>query len=132
MKNSLSDLLSKLEFGHHYQLNSFPTSALTKKKENSRLPTDKLSYTPEQGIMFALGFIATLLLLSGMQLYRSVNLNLFPTKTVKFGQISSFGIKKSNKNNFKAEIQLKEIGSFTNLRKTEMSIIQNSVFLGKF
>ena len=69
MKNEQSNLYS--------QLNSNPETMLLTEKTHSNLIANRENYTSvsEKEIMVALGFIISLLLLSGWQLYRSFNIS---------------------------------------------------------
>lgn len=126
MTSDRSDLFSKLEFGHNYQFNNSSETVLPidRKDVSSQTTIATHTETSETGIIVALGFIATLLLFSGMQLYRSVNLNPASTKAPRFNRTFVFNTNNFNYNSLDEEIHFK--------RKTEMLIIKNTISQGKF
>lgn len=134
MENNRSDLLPKQELDYRHQsTNSSRNTSLTKKQDiihssNSAAHT----HAGERGIIVALGFIATLLLFSYMQLYRSVDRNPASTKTIESNRIFTSNINNFNTNNFKEEIHLEKFDSLTHRQKTEVLSIQNAISKGKF
>ena len=134
MKNNNSNIFSELEFSHHYQLNSSSetVSPIDKKDVSSQATTATHTHTSEKSIIAALGFIATLLLFSGMQLYRSLNLNPASDKIRGSNLTFISNTKDFDTHNLKEEIHLKEFDNFIDLQKNEMSTIQNVISQGKF
>jgi hypothetical protein len=129
MESDRSNLFSNLEINHYSQLNASAESMLAIEKEHfhssTSSPTD--TYTSEKGIMVALGFIATLLLCSGIQLYRSMNVNPVRVKGTKSNR--AFTLKSRN---LKKKIHLSEFNNFAKPQEIETSAIQNSISHGKF
>ena len=134
MKNNNSNIFSELEFGHHYQLNSSSetVSPIDRRDVSSPATIATGTHISEKSIMAALGFIATLLLFSGMQLYRSLNLNPASGKITKSNLTFISKTKDFNTRNLKQEMHLKEFDNFIDLRKNEISTIQNAISQGKF
>jgi hypothetical protein len=82
--NEKNDLFAELDFAQYYQLNNVPETALLMEAEffaqSGRSTIDAPDPTSlEKRIIFALGFISTLLLSSGILLHRS--LNITPAKS---------------------------------------------------
>lgn len=78
-------------------------------------------------ILIALGFIASLLSIGGMQLFRSVNASYTQIKPTSAKSAPAFDLKDS------ASIAPSvELDSLTNSQKAEISIIQNTISNGKF
>ena len=128
MKRDRSDFRSRIELDGYDRFNGIPETALPIDRKNFQTQADNVTSasTSETGIMVALGFIATLLLLSGMQLYRSVNLNPAKANNSNFGRTSAF-----NAESF-SQSRSQKLKSFTDLQITEMSTIQNDISQGKF
>lgn len=127
MDGDRSDIFPNLEFAHYYQLNSFPETIVSKEKEHSRSSTSTITptHTSEKGIVVALGFITTLLILSGMQLYRSVH-------PVKVKTTKSNRVLISNTKNLTTETFAEKSDRQQNYKITEIWGIQNEVSYGKF
>ena len=73
MSNHYSDFSSSPKFTRYYGLSDFPEAMFLIEAEGFTPPEDKTISTKShpQGILFALGMTATLILLSAFQLYRS-------------------------------------------------------------
>ena len=76
MKNHNSDFLTELKFTEYCQLNSIPETMFLIEAECLTSPADTATDTEPsaKGIIFGLGMIATLILLSIFQLYRSLEI----------------------------------------------------------
>ena len=74
MKNNHSDFSSEPKFTRYYQLNSVPEAMSLIEAECFDTPADTTTKTESnaKGIIFGLGMTATLILLSMVQLYRSL------------------------------------------------------------
>ena len=146
MKGDRSDFFFNFESARHNQVNwdsafkargiiSQPNGRsvivpINKNDLHSRSHTAADTHTSETGVMLALGFIASLILFSGMQLYRCVNLNLASTATTQSERTFIINSKDVN-NNLNQETNLNEANT-TARQKIEMSAIQNSISLGGF
>lgn len=83
--NNKFDSFAKREFFHYYQSNSIPETMLLAEIEDS-VTSAKTTSKPkhsERNIIFGLGIIGILLLISGLQLQRSVNRIPAATKTIQ-------------------------------------------------
>ena len=129
MSREQSNLFPNLQFGHYYQLNSTSEAVRVVDQERSNSPinaTAKKSGTSDRGIIFALGFIAMLLVFSGMQLYRSFNANPVKAKVVKS--------KASRFSSEEIDVQIPGAGfsQKINNQKLEIFAIKNAISRGKF
>lgn len=127
MDNDRSDIFPKLEFAHHYQLNSSSETVVSQEREHSHSSTSTIApiHISEKGIMVALGFITTLLFFSGMQLYRCVH--PAKVKTTKSQRVFTLNTK-----NLTTETFAKKLDRQQNYKVTEIWGIQNEVSYGKF
>ena len=84
MNNQL-DSFAERKFFQYYQLNSIPETMLLSEIEDS-VTSAKATAKPknsERNVIFGLGIISILLLISGLQLQRSVNRIPATTKTIQ-------------------------------------------------
>lgn len=128
MKRDRSDIFSNFEFAQSYQLNSTPEAILPMDQKLSNLArnTKTTTRTSEEGIMFALGFIATLLFFSGMQLYRSLNTNPVKVKTKR-----PYKVLNLNTEDLTTEMPLKKLNYQHNKQIVEILTIKNAISHGK-
>lgn len=80
---------------------------------------------PDKQILAALGFITTLLFISGMQLYRSVNRNFKQVERVE--PSLTFNVENVNKTSSSVELDV-----FAARQQAEMLTIKNTISHGKF
>lgn len=137
MKSERSDVFSNLKFTHYDRLHTTPEAVLSTENKSSNTTTSTAvnTHVSEKGIIFALGFIATLLFFSGLQLYRCVNLNPIRAKattlprTLPNAPDKAFAFKTKNST---TEIPAKKINRFVSSHRIETRSIQNSISHGKF
>ncbi|MBE9043190.1 hypothetical protein IQ255_01990 [Pleurocapsales cyanobacterium LEGE 10410] len=128
--NNESDFFAELKFAQYYQLNSIPETILLMEAEHSMTSakTTVESKASERAVIFGLGMISTLLLLSGIQLQRSVN--IIPD-TIETTQTS----RKSNSTpniSFRKFSQQNHQKLGLSKRTIETFAIKNSISQGKF
>ena len=136
MKSDCSNMFYSHEFAYYARQHTTPKAALPSENQSSNPTTSTAvnSHASEKGIIFALGFIATLLFFSGLQLYRCVNLNPIRAKAIKLPRtlqiapVRTFTFKTKNST---TEILTKEFDRFAS-SQTETLSIQNAISLGKF
>ena len=137
MNGDRSDLFSNLELTHYDRLHTTFETALTKENQNfdATINTAANSHASEKGIMFALGFIATLLLFSGLQLYRCVNLNPIQPKAIMRSRplkiVPNRAITFKDRNST-TEVPANKFNRFDPSHKVKTLGIQNTISQGKF
>ena len=129
MKRDRSDMFYHLEFARFARQHSFgnDTSPSENKGSNSTTSTAVNTHASEKGIIFALGFIATLLFVGGLQLYRCVNPN--PIRVKEIAPDRAFTFKTENST---TEIPAKKFKRFASSHKIKTLSIQNAISHGKF
>ena len=135
MKSDCYDSFSNLEFARYARLHSTSEAALPSENKSSNLTTSAAVNTraSEKGIIFALGFIVTLLFFSGLQLYRCVNPNPIRAKTITLPRtlVTPDRAFASRTNNSTTEIPTEKFNRFVSSR-IETRSIQNAISHGKF
>ncbi|VEP15746.1 hypothetical protein H1P_3660005 [Hyella patelloides LEGE 07179] len=135
MMDDKSNFFSELEFTGYYRLNSVPeTMALIEAECFHTLADTNNSHADAKGIIFALGFISTIIVLSGVQLHRSLKVTPINSKITKPQTLSTFDTKKIS--TLRSERKLKRVQSLQTLDwstdKIEILTIKNAVALGRF
>lgn len=131
-----SNFFSQLEFTEYHRLNSVPETMSLIEAECFDIPADETTSTrtSEKGIIFALGFTATLVVLSGVQLHRSVEAPPANWEISKSQKLSTFDPKK-----YLIPIPARKLNRAQSLQKTDFSRdeieilkIKNAIAHGKF
>ena len=135
MIDNKSNFFSELEFTGYYRLNSVPeTMALIEAECFHTLADTNNSHTDTKGITFALGFISTMILLSGVQLHRSLKATPINLEITKPQILSTFNPQKIS--TLRSQRKLKRAQSSQTIDwstdKIEILTIKNAVALGRF
>ncbi|MGL6340226.1 MAG: hypothetical protein ACRC80_13945 [Waterburya sp.] len=118
MKDNKSNSFSEREFAEYHQINSIPRNILLMEAECFNTVKNKTTntQTSENGILFGLGFLATLLFFSGLQLHYS--LNIAPAKSEINKPQKAFT---SNTKTLATEITLREFNKVQKYQKINFS-----------
>ena len=104
-----------------------PKSKLQNKPADSAVNTATPQQISESQILIALGFIASLLLVGGMQLFRSVNASSSHIEPTSTEPTLTFNLEDSTSIAPSVELHF-----LTHSQRTEILTIQNAVSQGKF
>ena len=130
--NEKNDLFAELNFTQYYQLNTVPATALLMEAEffaqtnKSTIETHNTT-TLEKKIIFALGFITTLLLSSGILLHRC--LNVTPAKSEIIGSQKVFTF---DTNTLSSTTSVRGLKKSSELNNIEFLAHKNTIAHGKF
>ncbi|MGL5940094.1 MAG: hypothetical protein ACRC2S_06850 [Waterburya sp.] len=118
MKNNKSNSFTEREFAEYHQVNSIPRNILLMEAEcfNTVKNTTNNTEASEKGILFSLGFLATLLFFSGLQLHYSLNIAPAKLEINKTQKVSA-----SNTKILATGITLKEFNKVQNYQKINYS-----------
>ena len=136
MTDDKANFASKHESTAYYRLNSIPTTWSSIEAECFDLPknTTNNTQTSETGIIVALGFIATLLFFSGIQLYSSVNISPAKLSFSQRVQLSTVATKQYFLSRFNRKLNKTQSHKPINFSNEEIEILklQNAISKGKF
>ena len=129
MKSNRSDLFCDLEFTYDYRPYNTLEAMLPRENSGYNLVASTAlskanSHASEKGIMVTLGFIAALLFCSGLQLYRSVDVNPIRVKRTAPNRAFVF------KTNSTAEISREKLDRLASSQRIKTVSIQNAISHG--
>ncbi len=136
MSDNQSNFSLKSEFTEYYQLSSVSQTTQPTEAECFNTPADKTINTKisDKGIMFALGFITLLLLLSGVQLHRALKVTSTKSEISKLQKIFTLDTKQLS-----SVIPERKLNGVQSLQEIDISIdeiemltIKNAIAQGKF
>ena len=134
--NEKTDFFAELDFAQYYQLNTVPEALLMEAEffaQTGRSTIDVRDTTIEKRMIFALGFIATLLFSSGILLHRSVNVTPAKSEINSSRKVFTF-----DTNIFSRSTSVRELNKsskrqpISSINKIELLAHQNAIAHGKF
>ena len=134
--NEKTDFFAELDFAQYYQLNTVPEALLMEAEffaQTGRSTIDVRDTTIEKRMIFALGFIATLLFSSGILLHRSVNVTPAKSEINSSQKVFTF-----DTNTFSRATSVRELNKsskrqpISSINKIELLAHQNAIAHGKF
>ena len=135
--NEKTDFFAELEFARYYQLNSVPRALLMEAEFFAQTGRSTIvvrdTTSLEKRMIFALGFIATLLFSSGILLHRSVNVTPAKSEINSSRKVFTF-----DTNTFSRATSVRELNKsskrqpISSINKIELLAHQNAIAHGKF